>query len=203
MPYPLPAGGIIECQYRCTLHAQQCINVFHYRIPDAYTGTSNELPTLLDSFELKVASKIYAIQSEQVSNIQLQIQVVHPQRYVYYRRDAAVANGETTGTAMPSGVSAVVRRRSELANRSSRGRIYIPGISLGATAQSELTPAWLAANELSLRVMMYDPIEDGFTTPFPAVIWSYADRAHNDVVVSAEVDPVIRYQRRREVRVGI
>lgn len=201
MAYDIPAGGVLEVQHRYRLQGQQCINVYHYEaevdIPDA----GAELPFIAAAFDLGIANPIQTYQTNECIDGTIRAQWVTPFRYVYFQQPMA----DTVGTAAPPttsiGTSLVVRRRSERATRSARGRVYIGGI-----AQTYLTiGTWNSSLTTAIRDVIANAVKSTLVANminYYPIIWSYADPVNKDRVVSAEVDTYARYQRRREVGRG-
>lgn len=144
MPYAIPAGSIAEIQWRYKIQGQQCINVFHYKNDASMADGATNLLGLMGEFDAGVANIIQSYQTTEVISGRIRGQWVHPTRYVYEEVDMA----DTVGTSAPPTVSIgtclVVRRKSQLASRSSRGRIYVGGLAGSyltiGTWNSTLTP---------------------------------------------------------------
>lgn len=202
MPQSIIAGSIIECQYSYKVDGQLCVNVFHYRARSAEPLFENDAANLLTDFDLKVAAIIAQAQSADITNGMLRIQPVFPTRYVYLEFPEPNGGGGAAGMSV-SGTSVVVRRRTDFASRSSRGRIYIGGIPKTSILASQVTAAFIAANAAGLQNAMTASLVGGFGNTYDPVIWSYADKTHNEIIVSGNLDPIIRYQRRREIGKGV
>lgn len=187
-----------------TLAGQQCMNVFYYRNDIMTVDGGAALDEAIAEFSTLINNVIANLQSQDVTEIYTRAQWVHPTRYVARYGIPALTEGVQVGTSLPSGAAVVVRRRSDLANRSSRGRIFVPGIPISNTLNSKMLPGWMTTNadDLAATVLVgLDLVASGlFMEP---VIWSYSDRNNADPCVTANVDDVLRYQRRREVGRGI
>jgi len=201
--YNVAAGAILEIVRYSTLDGQRVMNTFFYRTPVSIADAQDAMSEIANEFESQVHQPIILAQSEDLFGTRLRLQWVHPLRFMFFDRACTVGQGQVMTASMTVGASVVVRRRSDVASRSARGRIYIPGIPFASQSASQLTAGFMAgagaaiaaAIPLSLTIAIL-----GFDL-FP-VIWSYGDPTHHDNITSAQVDTVIRYQRRREVGVG-
>lgn len=204
MPIPLAAGAIIEMQYRYTLQGQQCINVMHYQLNNSITDLFQTLQELADNFGSTVCSTLQLYQTTQALNGTVRAQVVSPVRYVYIERPAAGGAGTLAPPTVSIGTSACLKKISDKASRSSRGRIFLGGLAqsniligqLQDPAYSNLKADWDAVATQSLVDLA------GIVYAMP-IIWSYKDPTHVDQVTRTGVDQPLRYQRRRELSVGI
>lgn len=204
MAYPVATGAIAELQYRYTIANQQCINVFHYRLQtdiiDGGAWMINAITNWMDTLGVVIQS----YQTSEVTQIHVRGQWVYPTRYVAVEYTPADSVGGDAAPAVSIGTSIVMRRRSEVASRSARGRIYIGGVSKARTDVGTIKDIEYGGINGNLQpVMLSSLVDPGPVISALAVIWSYSDPTHSDEVVTAELDPNLRYQRRREVGRGI
>jgi hypothetical protein len=131
-----------------------------------------------------------------------QIQMISPTRY------RAVVNpvdtpGQISGGALPSGVCAVIRRTTDRAGRRYQGRIYLPGVPITHEDDSEIAVAKRTLYA-TFATTMITPLEgmaagEDYT---PVCSLDGAMILAADTIRDAGLDPVLRYQRRRELGVG-
>ena len=201
MPYAIPAGSIAEIQWRYKIQGQQCINVFHYKNDVSMADGATNLIGLMNEFDPNVANVFQSYQTTEVVEGRIRGQWVYPTRYVYEEQPMVDDAGTSAPPTVSIGTCLVVRRKSQLASRSARGRIYFGGLAGSyltiGTWNSTLTPV--------IKGLMQDAVKAAFVVDgvnFTPVIWSYADPGNADEVVTSLVDPYARYQRRREVGRG-
>jgi hypothetical protein len=68
---------------------------------------------------------------------------------------------------------------------------------------SVVTNAWYLANSPSLIQAAINALEYPVGTGNPPVVWSATHPADRTLIEQGFVDPILRYQRRREVGVGV
>lgn len=204
MAYPVASLSILEIQYRYKIQGQQCINVFHYQVDGAVVDGAAVLATFALDFSMNVANVLKANQTNDVTDIHLRSQWVHPVRYV----PQILPVGDTFGDVLPPtesiGTCVVLKKLTDRASRSARGRIFLGGVAeasinigtLESTFYTTITGQWATAAIYNLA----DATEGRFAAP---VIWSYSDPAGVDEITASAVDRYARYQRRREVGRGI
>lgn len=203
MAYSVPEGAIAEVQYRYTIAEQQCINTFFYKTPaeilDAAAWILSAITEKMDDEFIQIQS----YQTSEVTNIHVRGQWVYPTRYVYEEYRPADGVGGAAPPALSIGTCLVFRRRSELASRSSRGRIYIGGIEKAKALVGQVDPMYQAELNTNIGAVVATGLTNGAGVPVcPPVVWSYSDPTHADEILTVALDPYLRYQRRREVGRG-
>lgn len=204
MAYEVLAGSVIEMQYRYTIQGQQCINVFHYLLGSASIDGAADLQQFVATFAGNVAAPLQAFQTTDVTLCHVRGQYVHATRFVPYEEIVLGGAGTATPPTESIGTCAVLRKLTDVANRSSRGRIYLGGLAqtaidigtLTQTIYDGLLAAWVDAVTFPLE------INEGANTGTP-IVWSYSDPFHKPFITNGSVDRYARYQRRREVGRGI
>lgn len=202
MAYPTLIDDIVEIRIQGYLNTQRVINTFHYKLTEGSIDGRVYLLAMLADFEMSVYTPWRNAISQDVNGLELVAQVVRSFRYRSVVVIPANQAGAVATPAEVSGAAAVVSRFGDLAVRNNQGRIFIPGIAKADTLDSQLTAAWLMANAAALDVAMVSGIVVGGGSPSIPVIWSYRDYNNDVPITTALVDPIIRYQRRREIGKG-
>lgn len=202
MAYTVPADAIAEMQYRYKLGGQQLINVFHYKLNDETLDGRAVIEEAATEFYNAVGLFIAARQTTEVSDIHVRGQWVYPIRYAFYKYIPDTTAGVEDPPTLSIGTSIVLKKISDLAGHSHRGRVFVGGAPVSDAVVGTLTSGALGnwgtvAGKMVLDVDL--PINLRIIEP---VIWSYTDPTHADEIVQTNADPVLRYQRRREVGSG-
>lgn len=201
MPYNIPPGGVLEARLRATFHEQLVMVTFHYSNDITAVDAGSTLGLVASDFETIVWGAIQPAITDDVLDVKLDLQWIKPNRYVVQTFNMTPDAGASANPAVPTGVAVVCRRRGEEANRHNQGRIFIPGIQRQDIDNSRVTDAWLTANEANLNTAMLATLTDGVYQLFP-IIYGANSAGPWPFVLSTSVDPIIRYQRRRELGVG-
>lgn len=191
---------------------QTTMNTFLYKYElQSQGGMKLDLKQIADVFLTKFWTGVPSLFREaHAASFSLQAitaQVIHPIRSIAWPAVplAAEAPGMVAGASLPSGVAIVLRRRGNIGDRHNYGRIYLPGVSvtyavasnLTQTAIDKLTPV---VNTLAESVTV--PGTDGNAFLYPYILRK-GDIPNSREVTHGVVDKTVRYQRRREVGVGI
>jgi hypothetical protein len=204
MAYTIPAGAIIAVQVLGRVHEQRTRTTFwyHYRgvaaIPDGVIG----LLGFLADFDLNVGTAIRERCSTEWQHEHTSAQVVDPTRFraVFASIDLP---GEQVSQSLPSGVAVVIRRTTDRSGRRYQGRIYLPGVPTAFEDDSMVAIAE-RPNYAALAIAMTLTLDTGDPDEPLAPIVSHTPPVLTlfDSVEDAGLDPVLRYQRRREIGVG-
>jgi hypothetical protein len=213
MPLPLEVGDQIEARLVGLLSAQTIINTSHY-IVVAKTGAvefsqRSLLPGLKEVLwtGIGVNPGLRTATSFDYKAIAVTVQRVEPTRYVQSILPIVDESGTVLEQSLPSGVSAVLRRQGLVGTRENYGRIYAAGVPRTYVASSSLNAFGQAAYSgpatlLSVDITAIDPDTGAGITIRPIVKTKTAPLVPFNIQQTS-VDPVVRYQRRREVGVGI
>lgn len=201
---PIAANSLWEVRLNGFVDNQQLINTYHYLNLDPVADVILAGFELAQSFGLDVwTAWIKPALSTQYENAYIDAQCIRPIRYRSFRYIPGARTGSVAGDCSPSGVAAVVRRQKVQSGRANQGRVYYGGLAESSTVQSAVSAAWFAANEQNLK----DSVTESVVTPtygeFMAVLYHPGAVTTADEIVIGKVDTLIRYQRRREVGVGI
>jgi hypothetical protein len=196
-------GDIYKVALVQKLRGHAMVNTFHYVINQPPTS-GDVVDAIHSGFSDIVMGKINNVQSVQVANVRIEIQKVFPAP-IFVRRDYQETGGGTnTQPAVSDAVALVVRRKSVLAGRRKRGRIYVGGVSSSlfdtATGQFQILNITTAA---LLEATVYKDLSNS-PTNFSASAVLF-DRKLNlfTPLVTGFFDPIPRTQRRRQLDIGI
>jgi len=202
MAYIIPSGAILEIQYRCRLGDQQCINVFHYlnnfTIEDGRAAAEEAAQYFWEEVGLAIATA----QTADVTAIHVRAQWVHPVRYAFVEYTPDPNAGVAMIPTLSIGTCVVLKKLTDLAGHSHRGRAFIPGAPVADSDIGLLTVGGFATWDAVAQNLVKDMEVVGGTVFLDPVIWSYTDPTNTDEIVQATADQVLRYQRRREVGRG-
>lgn len=214
MALPEPqVGDLLQFQLIYFLDDQTCINVFHYSVGARTPGTGG--PNVAD-VALHIGDDLWddathglcnAV-SGAVGNVTYACQVIKPVRTIAATAGPTVnQNGLLAQPAMPSGVAVVVRRNGNIANRHNRGRVYVAGIFSGDVVGSAITP--FSPTDLAMSAFGAQLPKDqtvtkgGVVLTLASVLCPLPAGTPIVPLQGFSVDRTLRYQRRRELRVGI
>lgn len=200
---PVAVDDIFEVRWTGFLHGQQVMNTFHYKVTSASapTLTGTNFGELGEAFELAVSTPFLNLLSQELTGLAIQIQKIEPARYLAYTYYPDPAVGQVAGSALPSGVAVVIRRRAQEAGRYAQGRIYVPGLPVSAENDSQLTDLAFANWSGIMQGMLTDLAIPDTVSLSPVLYNKQIGTALYDVQV-VELDRNLRYQRRREVGRG-
>jgi len=202
MAYNIPDGSVLEIRLRATFNSQQVMNVFHYRNADTCPDGAASAAQVATQFNLSVWSILQPVLTEALLSVKIDAQWVHPIRYRVVTQDADPAAGAAAGGSLPTGVATVIRRFGEQANRHNQGRIFVFGVPLTKVSGSQLTQTFLDDNKVLFENISVTSLQDDNAVQFEPCLWSSATPTERIPVVGGFLDPVVRYQRRRELGVG-
>lgn len=140
------------------LHGQQCQNGFYFSnrqsLHDQETWIDSATSTLANHFYNFAYPKFKAFQNQEVHYQGIIVTTLNPQFGKMHELTISVGAGEQPDESLPSSISAILSCRTGFGGKSSRGRIYIPGVSENDHEGSELDPDSFTAlhdigNELS------------------------------------------------------
>ena len=203
MAYNIPAGSIAEFTIRGLIDDQQTITTFHYRNAATQADGRQAILDAFVDFESFVWMAYQPLASFEWGAVFLQGQWIFPTRFQPVTFDPTEQAGANATPTCPSGVAVVSRRKGDTANRKSQGRVYWPGIPFASVTDSHLTVAWMEANAQNVANANMAFLNLPDTSQLEPVIWSHQNPNDPVDITNAAVDSVLRYQRRRELRVGI
>lgn len=202
MPVTVPVGAVIMITLEMVVDQQQCLMTFPYRLDDEAINWPDDAATISGRFDTQIVEPIMNNVSKNISFPTILVQPIQPQRLRAVRNDSLHAGGRDAPP-LPTGAAVVVRRQGIEAGRSNQGRIYIPGFTPDQVQNSQLTAAALGqTGGITQGILdVLEPVGVNFTlTP---IVWASPSGDTTREVFITQIDPIIRYQRRREIGVGI
>lgn len=203
MPIALPVGAILEVRLRGFIHGQETVNVFHYAAAQAVSDAVGELDLLKTAANSALVQKLRLYTTTEMAGMRTDLQWVYPTRTVANLGSTPGQVGNLAGASVTSGATLVVRRTTQLAGRKYRGRIYLPGLPASYFTISQLNNTVPAAFYDDLTGMVTGSLTAANGNVYNPVIWSWKNKTVSTPIVAGAVDPVIRYQRRREIGKGV
>lgn len=149
-----------------------------------------------------VGAAMLAIQSNQYQRLTIEVQAVFPLPVTNRVDFQEPAFGQVLEPSVPDSVAMVIRRRGVFASRASRGRIYVPGVSI--SQYDEENGRWVAFNGAFVALadaMVEDVSVLGISANFEQVLFKRVGGTFIPIV-DASYDNVPRSQRRRQLGVG-
>lgn len=205
----IETSDLMYVTVRGRLHGQRVMNTFYYHpsADDPGAEEASQAAAFAVAWNVAHGNNYPTALSEELTDLTIRAQLVRPNppgdptRWAYAEVDMAVPEGQVASSSLPSTVTAVCRRRTALAGRENRGRIYVPGIPVTAEEDSQLTQAAYDDLTNSIGPILISPItSDG--NEWTPVITNPPLHDHIIEVTLASFDPVLRVQRRRELNVG-
>lgn len=194
------------------VHGQTTIYTHLYRYwSNTQPGTELDLAQIaehfLDRWWTGAAPKYKPAHASTFEMKSVTAQVIAPVRSIAWPwvTNAIEAPGEVLEPALPSGVAVVIRRRGNLGDRHNYGRIYLSGVPATFVQNSVLTNAAKDAYNVIAADQEDDQLVEatgGSATLRPHIL-NKTNIPLSRVVTHGMLDDIVRYQRRREVGVGI
>jgi hypothetical protein len=201
----MAVNDLYEAAVIQNMHAQECVNVLHYRVASmSGAPSSTEVAQALSTWiGINIVGPMKAFQSSALVHNGVRVQRIQP-----LPRTAGVYNATANGLgavadlSLASHTAAVITKTTEFVGRAYRGRIYVAGVPQGSESLSKLTDA--AATSLgplatSLTAVFQLPGLSGVTM---ASVLLSNDRSRVTPINGATVRYVLRVQRRRTPTVG-
>jgi len=201
MSYPLLNGDIVEIRLNAQLFNQVVMNTFHYSIGSGSPNDS-DLTALADAWENALwTGQLADLLSNDYTDAFVAIQKIQPVRYISEEYAVSPTGGQIASSALPPSSTLVVRRYTQLAGASNRGRLFIPGLPFASTEEGQLSSE-VAADWSAWADLLSNPLTflTRIATP---IIYHKATGTAGEPLLGGEYDSVLRSQRRREIRVGI
>jgi hypothetical protein len=188
------------------------VNTFFYRVDSEGSGVPND-QGIAQAFETTVLDKLRAAQSVSVQYLRIESQLIYPGPATIRFERLVSSLGLINVPALPDAVAAVLRRKTGLAGRAYRGRIYLGGVaeSLYNKAVGRFYPDLnnqLIAAAASLAMPLSNPTTGLNAVPImyhaatPATATEPATSQRVTSIVAATFDEIPRTQRRRQLDRG-
>jgi len=188
--------------YRVTivgeLHGQLIETVLHYR--ESVSAGAGGASVLATEMDLAFAAEVLPILSGEFTYEQTPVQKFKPAPpEMAVAVNTGSGNGGVAESSLPSSSCAVVKKRTTLAGRKYRGRIFQAGIPITMESDSAITGGY-AASLQAAWVDTFTTVSSGGYT-FVPVLWHKASNTTTDVQSLLATLP-LRVQRRRELGRG-
>lgn len=206
-------GDRIEIRMIGKISGQTTINSFYYEVTAKVPGVDFHLAALPPIWkqvffdgEAPDTGLARAI-SNQWNLSAVVAQVIFQPRSIQMITQFIDVTGDIPSAPLPSGAAVVIRRQGSVGARDNYGRVYIAGVPAENVVQSQLTfvgaglfGPFVEAMKSDWEVIDPETAAGATLTPIikPTPITTPTIK-----VFQTLVDPIIRYQRRREVGVGI
>lgn len=153
MPYDVQDDAIVEVTIKGILAQQVVMSVLHYRVSDTGFGILGSAG--LDDLQNKLfdvgslMDKYTKCCSENLTEVRLVLQWVHPIRYAKQQYLGAFNSGQVAGDALPPNDTAAITKRSERAGRHYVGTLHMPAVPTTAVVNGNMNGIWqLPATDL-------------------------------------------------------
>jgi len=201
--YGLDSVARLTVYYR--LHGQICLNQMDFLVVEVPTTPVNSgAESLVTAAEGGGLRDMISLLSDELEVGGATVRAIDDPLSWVEEFPLSIETGGATGQALPSHDAVVVRKIAEHAGRSSRGRIFLPGIREEDTEESLISVdlrngLTVAANGL----MSLDIVDNGWT--FHGVITNgpLGDPFATRIIAACSVDRIVHTQRRRTPGIGI
>jgi hypothetical protein len=200
-------NDIIRLTFQQRQFNQLIQNVLHFRVNNILKGPAD----LLAQFDTFIGSEWKTHQMNSVEYVLLTAQVVLPPSEDLFSRVPTTTTAAINGASVPGQVAAVIGLRSNKANRSKNGRLFLAGCGILGISNGQMSEA--QRNELAVfagaLLATFGPSQ--LTTDFSLVVFSRAKpatpsapakEASYEEVVAVRVGAIYGTQRRRRIGVG-
>jgi hypothetical protein len=176
-------------------------NVVHFYNPD---GAATHAAIAAD-LQTNWINPLLNLHNNNFTWVSMNIRTVDPTGGVTSTHPVSPGQGNQSGDMPPPFVSALIRLSSATPGRSGRGRIYIPGLSIGTFGdRGRLTPGSYAAFQtIFLNGWRTHYLNPSGTSPVTLCIIPRSDPTDKKLVTALDVRLWASVQRRRNYFIGI
>lgn len=203
----MAVNDIIRLTFQQRQYNQLIQNVLHFRVNSPLLGEAD----LLNQFDAFIGSEWKNHQMNSVEYVLLTAQKVLPHSEDLFSKVPTTTTAAIAGVSVPGQVAAVIGLRSNKANRSKNGRMYLAGCGILGINQGQMSDAQrneLAAfaaallNTFGPNALTHDFSLVIFSRERPATPTKPAHEASYEPVVAMRVGAIYGTQRRRRIGVG-
>jgi len=209
MPGGFAVGDIIECSFVGDAFNQTILNILHFRVLTAATGTTtvqSDSQATAEAIAITGSSDLASLMLPLLSNSytmeSVRAQDVFPIRYAPVLVDS-IGTG-SAGTGERTNDAGVISKQTRLSGRDQVGSIHLGPLATGSVDAGFMTPTWLEAAQTLADAMevVISPVSGLTMEPVlwhrtKTVLQNYSDRVTNCTPRESA-----RVMRRRTVRVG-
>jgi len=200
---------VIQVSIRSTLFDQRILNILHYIVNVAHTGsTGDQLKDIAtsianDTGSQPIISTLIALFSPELLIDDVRAQRVYPARTIYYQTDVSQAGTNIAGC-KTSNVAMSLTKRSETPGRKGIGRIQLAGIGDGYMVAGKWDLGGIGAEVLAVRNALVGSYTTAATpiTLVPVIFNPTGAPDHYSVVTNVDFEDTVRTMHRRTVRLG-
>lgn len=206
-PIPFKTGDVLEFRVIQSQNGQTLLNSFHYRatVSGGPLDFKTEAPLIMAYLKSSsgVAGSLNEIQDPTCTQAALDLQIIHPTRYVIYSETGNGAGLYPSSTiSPPQNVGLSITTRGTLA-----GQGYAGGVRLGGMPQEFFLDGEIAEEGVS-NLQNFCEVLKAVATPTTGVvlnpiIWSVLAPESSQEIWQAFPQSTVRVYRRRTVRLGI
>jgi len=207
MAYPIEEGDLILVTMEGRLVNQQVLTTFPYRVKigspssaDGYAWLGQLLTQLKADDEL--GGKYRLCMSNDVKELRLKAQKIHPQRYAFRESYFATPEGEVAEDVLPPNSAVVITKKGEAAGRLERGNLHCYGIPKGFITDGQLNGTGIAAYSDLVTEILKTQLVGGDLVEIEPIIFHRAVPSASRTAVHATVQDTLRVMRRRTVGQG-
>lgn len=196
----MAVGDLYQLTIMGRLHGQRILNVLHYGVSVA--GPTNPIEDLVTQWRADCETHWLACHSNEYTLDGYLSQKIRPLPITASYEEAPLALAGSSGNnSLPTSMAVVLTKRTDLAGRSYRGRIYMAGVPITFELDSELTGAAMNVYDTLADDLESPIVTAGGTTFIPVLFRRSADVAREITQVIPR--STLRNQRRRQVGRGI
>jgi len=205
----LAVGDVIQVSLRGTLYGQRILNVLHYSVAVAGSGTDYDQLSILTSNLVTGGGSVdplvdfLAAIAPQYQLVEVRAQRVYPLRTIYaYTIDGRFGT-YATGTETTN-IAASLEKRTLTPGRMGIGRLQLAGIPTAAMDNGELAAAYKATemSNLAQKLLLSITTSSPVVTYTPCLFNPTAPVNKFSPLFSIVIQDSLRTMRRRTVRVG-
>lgn len=202
--------AIVSAAWDGRLDGQQILLTHHYAITSITPGPTVDMSSLMTNLAngfdvLGEMSNVYpSVLSQDVTDIHIQLQVVHPIRYTYRRFSITNPAGLLPVASMPPNCAHAIVLTNDESGPRNRSVKHIGGTPTDGTQNGQITPAFLP-----ILQALADTLVSGITVTaggqdvrLEPVCWHRAAPSLGQLLKYSRVMPTTRVMRRRTVGLG-
>jgi hypothetical protein len=205
----MAVNDIVAVSFRGTLFSQRILNIFHYVVSVAGTGTVVEQLQafangfIVDALGCNFQTDFLACLAPSYVLDEVRTQRVYPTRSIYTTATADVPGTYATDTEVAN-IAASILKRTETPGRMGIGRVQLAGIPTAVYENGGLTNAYANGQLSNLATdMLFSLTEPARTVTYVPCLYNPSSTGEKFSVLSAATPQLsLRTMHRRTLRVG-